>query len=103
MTGWLIFSVDFLNNPEAVDMPADKAGMGVLSAVQIGGAARCTFLVDREYALMILQDRHVLGGDLVLGAEAMRWLRLGWPEEWPHPELPNEWAPIHPDGAEAVQ
>lgn len=101
---YLIHTIDFLNNPALADLPDDTAGMGVLRASEVGGPVdRCTFLVDRDYALMLVDACRHLEGAVALAESAVRFVRLGWPEEWPHPELPTGWAPIYPDGAEVVQ
>lgn len=100
---YTVHTIDFLKEPALADLPADKAGMGVVRASEIGGPIRCTFLVDHDYALMLVDACRHLEGVVAVSESAVRLVRLGWPEEWPHPELPASWAPVYPAGAEAVQ
>ncbi|GAA4040986.1 hypothetical protein GCM10023063_28400 [Arthrobacter methylotrophus] len=87
-----------LGDPVSFGLPADTQGAGVLRATVNSTGQRGTFIVDPEYAQMILTARDVVGDDAVLSATAVRWLRLGWPEDWTVGPAPEAWARVYPAG-----
>jgi hypothetical protein len=95
-----VHRIDFLNNPALAGLPADFAGMGVMAAQQHDTGRKCTLLVDHDYALMALTAQQNLGDAVLLAPTALRWLRIGWPEEWGE-DLNPSWIQIYPSGAQA--
>ncbi|MBO1269603.1 hypothetical protein [Arthrobacter cavernae] len=96
-----IYTIDFLNDPAAAGLGPEFAGMGLLRISVEGSGQHATALVEHDYAVTALTARRDLEGFIALSATAVRWLRLGWPEEWGTPELPPTWAPAYPAGGHA--
>lgn len=93
-----VHSIDFLNNPSLAGLTEDFKDMGVVQASKEGFRSRRTLLVEHDYALMMLQARNDLEGVVRTAPTAVRWVRLGWPEEWGTPGLDPTWVPIYPAG-----
>lgn len=96
--GYDVHSIDFLDCPAAVGLTQDFAGAGVIQASQEGTGQRYTFLVEHEYAVLSLSTRRDLEGFIPLAITAIRWARLGWPEDWPAGLLNPTWAAVYPAG-----
>ncbi|MBT8159319.1 MULTISPECIES: hypothetical protein [Arthrobacter] len=84
-----------LGNPAGLGLPEHTAGSGVLRVTANSTGQRATFIVDAEYAALILEAQDI-APDAVLSATAVRWMRLGWPEEWPACPAPEAWARVYP-------
>lgn len=93
-----VHSIDFLNNPAAVGLTPDFAGAGVIQASREDTGQRCTFLVEHDYAVLSLSARRELEGFIPLAITAIRWARLGWPEDWAAGTLNPTWSAVYPAG-----
>lgn len=91
-----VHSIDFLGDPAPAGLSTEFLGMGVLRISVEGGGQHATALVEHDYAVTALTARRDLEGFIPLSATAVRWLRLGWPEEWGTPGLYPAWAPAYP-------
>ena len=87
-----------LGDPAYFGLPADTAGSGVLRVTMNSTGQRGTCIVDADYAQMILEAQDV-APDAVLSETAVRWLRLGWPEEWEAVPAPHAWAQVYSAGS----
>lgn len=96
-----IHRIDFLSDPALAGAPEHCIGMGVLTLTEGGTGRRCTALVNHHYALMLLEARRDLDGMIAGAAQAVRWLRSGWPEEWGTPGLNPTWLHIPAAGTDA--
>ncbi|XAS66550.1 hypothetical protein V3C33_13775 [Micrococcaceae bacterium Sec5.7] len=96
-----VHSIGFLSNPALAGLTADFTGAGVIRATQEGTGARCTFIVEHDYAALSLAARRDLDGFIPLAITAVRWLRLGWPEDWADGALNPAWARVYPAGGAA--
>ena len=89
--------------PAYYGLPPELKGTGLIRATVNSTGQRGTFIVDTSYASMI---RDAAGDTLtegaVLSATAVRWMRLGWPEEWTPGRAPGEWAQVYPEGWQGV-
>ena len=93
--------IDFINDPAPAGLPASFVGMGFITARQDGTGRTCSLLVDHDYALMALTAQQGEMGDAVMLADtALRFLRLGWPDEWGD-DLDPTWIPVYPAGGAA--
>lgn len=99
-TNYDCHSIDFLSRPDLAGLTPDFAGMGVIRISEEGTGRRATALVEHDYAITALTARRELTGFIPLAATAVRWLRVGWPEEW-GANLNPTWAQIYPSGAQA--
>lgn len=87
----------------AVEYPAyyglhpDTKGSGLIRATVNATGQRITVIVDASYAAMIRQAKEdsLPDEDAVLAGEAVRWMRLGWPEDWTPGRAPGAWAPVY--------
>lgn len=93
-----VHSIDFLTNPEPAGLGPEFTGMGVFRVSEVGTGCRATALSERDYALTACVARRDLDGFVSLAATAVRWLRIGWPEEWDDATLNPAWAPVYPAG-----
>lgn len=93
-----VHSIDFLTNPALVGLGPEFAGMGVFRVSEVGSGTHATALAEHDYALTASVARRELDGFISLAATAVRWLRLGWPEEWDDMGLNPLWAPVYPAG-----
>lgn len=94
-------SIDFLNNPAGAGLTPEFMDMGVIQATQEGTGTRCTFLVEHDYAVTALTARRSLNGFIPLAITAVRWVRMGWPNDWTDQKLNPAWAPVYPAGSNA--
>ena len=86
--------------------PATK-GSGLIRATANATGQRVTVIVDAGYAEMIrqVQADSLPDEDAVLTGEAVRWMRLGWPEDWTPGRAPGAWAPVYaaePEGGQGI-
>ncbi|WP_172465455.1 hypothetical protein, partial [Arthrobacter sp. Hiyo1] len=95
---YTIHSLTGLGDAASFGLPAETNGAGILRATVNETGQRATFIVDAEYSQMILAAKETLGDDAVLSATAVRWLRLGWPEDWGTNPEPEAWAPAYRAG-----
>ena len=90
----------------AVEYPAyyglhpSTKGAGLIRATVNSTGQRITVIVDAGYAAMIkeVQADSMPDEDAVLAGEAVRWMRLGWPEDWAPGRAPGQWAQVYPEG-----
>lgn len=91
--GQIITGID----PATIGLPDTPAGWGLVSCTKATGR-RYTIAVEAEYAANLLAAQAALTGVLNVPEQAVRWVRLGHPDEWgadPHATL---WAPVYPIG-----
>ena len=84
--------------PAYYGLPPELKGTGLIRATVNSTGQRGTFIVDASYASMIRAAREDSLEDPILSATAVRWLRLGWPEEWTPGRAPGQWAQVYPEG-----
>lgn len=90
-----VVRLHFLSNPAPAGLPSDFVGMGVIVAAEAESGSHATLLVDHDYAVTAVTALRSLEGPISLAASAVRWIRLGWPEEW-GPGVSAEWVAVYP-------
>lgn len=99
-TNYDVHSIDFLKTPALAGLTPDFEGAGVVRLSEEGTGRRATALVEHDYAVTALTARQELEGFIPLAATAVRYLRVGWPEEW-RANLNPTWMQVYPAGAQA--
>ena len=94
--GQIITTLD----PNTIGLPDAPAGWGLVACTE-ATVRRYTIAVEADYAANLSAAQAALTGVLNIPEQAVRWVRLGHPQEWGAPATP--WAPVYPMGTVAPE
>ncbi|WP_415855371.1 hypothetical protein [Sinomonas sp. G460-2] len=85
------------DDPASLGLPVDEIGNFVIAmTVPDLAVPRLSVVVDRATAGMVAYTALQGYATAPLNLSAVRWLRSGWPDDWPKLDEPAEW--LRPPG-----
>ena len=85
-------------DPTTIGLPDTPAGWGLVGCTEEATGRRYTIAVEAGYAANLLAAQAALTGVLNVPEQAVRWMRLGHPDEWGTATYATPWAPVYPMG-----
>lgn len=90
-TTFAIHGITSLDTGDKWGIPDTPQPVGVLRSTLVSRNARVTMIVDFEHAEMLTTATDYLEGEIVDNADTIRWMRLGWPQDWGTYFEPDAW------------